>query len=26
LPRLEIPYLLGQLVGSMSPPEEGDRP
>jgi alpha-keto-acid decarboxylase len=25
LPRLEIPYLLGQLVGSMSPPEEGDR-
>jgi indolepyruvate decarboxylase len=25
LPRLEIPYLLGQLVGSMSPPEEGNR-
>jgi len=25
LPRLEIPYLLGQLVGSMSPPDEGNR-
>jgi indolepyruvate decarboxylase len=25
LPRLEIPHLLGQLVGSMSPPDEGNR-